>query len=111
MTSQKFVAFMEKLLERTKAGQIKWERYSEFSTWASSQKSFSCVIGTMSVTILSSEDLEMIEFVIKYDSSMPATSLDVEADEEQRIAKRLVNYLYDLFPNLEKSIDKFLTEF
>ena len=65
----------------------------------------------MSVTILSSEDLEMIEFVIKYDSSMPATSLDVEADEEQRIAKRLVNYLYDLFPNLEKSIDKFLTEF
>ena len=75
------------------------------------EKSFSCVIGTMSVTILSSEDLEMIEFVIKYDSSMPATSLDVEADEEQRIAKRLVNYLYDLFPNLEKSIDKFLTEF
>lgn len=42
---------------------------------------------------------------------MPATSLDVKADEEQRIAKRLVNYLYDLFPNLEKSIDKFLTEF
>ncbi len=111
MTSQKFVAFMEKLLERTKAGQIKWERYSEFSTWASSQKSFSCVIGSMRVSILSNEDLEIIKVVIIYDSSMPATSLDVKADEEQRIAKRLVNYLYDLFPNLEKSIDKFLTEF
>lgn len=111
MTSQKFVAFMEKLLEVTKAGQIKWERYSGRTSWASSKKSFSCDVGTMGVTILSSEDLEEIEFIINYDPSMPATSLDVEADEEQRIAKRLVNYLYDLFPNLEKSIDKFLTEF
>ena len=65
----------------------------------------------MRVSILSNEDLEIIKVVIIYDSSMPATSLDVKADEEQRIAKRLVNYLYDLFPNLEKSIDKFLTEF
>ena len=114
MTSQKFIAFMEKLLTKTKSGEIVWTRLHTIPDgigWASTKKSFSCVAGTMNVVLYVSEGLDFITFCIEYDPSMPYASLDAISSEERQVALRLVNYIYDLFPNLEKSIDQFLADF
>lgn len=108
MTSQKFIAFMEKLLTMTKTGEIVWSRCQNCPDWASAKKSFSCIAGTMNVDLYTNDDLDIIAFCIEYDPSMPCASLDANSNEERQIALRLVNYIYDLFPNLEKSIDQFL---
>ena len=114
MTAEKFIAFIGKLLEKTKSGEIKWIRcslnpYDEI--WASSTKSFSCVAGTMKVDMLSDEDSDSMRFYIEYDRRLPVTTWIPESDEERQISLRLVNYVYNLFPNLEKSIDDFLNNF
>lgn len=111
MTSQKFIAFIEKLLTKTKTGEIRWNRLSRTPAWASSNKSFSCNAGDMDIKLCSDEDCDSITFYIAYDSDMPTSSIDVETDEERQVAIRLINYIYDLFPNLEKAIDRFLDNF
>lgn len=113
MNPEKFVAFLEKLLEKTKQGRIKWKRYDpdpEWEAWASEEMSFSCIAGKMEITMLSGEDTDNIEFGITYDSSLPEVSLEASTDEEHQVALRLLNYVYNQFPNLEKSIDEFLNE-
>lgn len=113
MTSEKFIAFMEKLLEKTKAGDIKWERYltrNPSEAWACTTKSFSCIAGTMKVNMLSDEDADVIEFSIKYDDTLPISIWEIEGGRERQVALRLVNYVYNQFPNLEKSIDQFLSD-
>lgn len=112
MTTEKFAAFMEKLLEKTKRGEIKWKRYSptSFERWASETKSFSCVAGAMCVDMLSSEDFDSIYFNISYDKNVPTVSLTPDSDETSQIALRLATYVYNQFPNLEKCVDQFLND-
>lgn len=113
MNSEKFVALLEKLLEKTKQEKIKWKRYDpdpEWEPWASEERSFSCNTGKMEITMLSGEGTDNIEFDITYDSSLPRASLEVSTDAEHQVALRLLNYVYNQFPNLEKSIDEFLSE-
>lgn len=113
MNHPKFVALMEKLLDKTKKGQIKWYRISPIvfdAKWASKTKSFSCLAGTMEITILSNDEVDSILFNIKYDKNIDIVSLTPETDEEHQIAVRLINYVYNLFPNLDKAIDQFLME-
>ena len=113
MTTEKFIAFMEKLLEKTKDGSLKWKRYpcpNPSEAWANSTKSFSCKAGTMLVRMLCSENFEIIQFIISYDESLPDASLDPDSAETNRVALRLANYVYDQFPNLENSIDRFLND-
>lgn len=113
MTTEKFVALLEKLLQKTKDGKIKWKRYTvdpEFESWASDKKSFSCTAGTMKIDMLSDDDSDNICFFISYDPNLPEVSYSPQTDEELRISLRLVNYVYNQFPNLEKAIDAFLNE-
>lgn len=115
MTSAKMSAFIEKLLEKTKEGQIKWSRFPSRKNndlWASDTKSFTCMAGNMDIVLLSDEELENIVLQIRYDRNLPAVEIDMEEQPEEvrRVAIRLVNYVYNLFPNLEKSIDQFLEE-
>lgn len=112
MTTEKFIAFMEKLLEKTKDGSLKWKRHapSSFERWASETKSFSCKAGTMQVDLLCDEDFDSIRLNVCYDSSLPYVSLQPDSDETQQIALRLANYVYYQFPNLENSIDRFLND-
>lgn len=112
MTTEKFIAFMEKLLEKTKSGKIDWRRYipGGAEKWVSPTRSFVCTAGTMEVFMLCSEDLEVIHLYIKYDSTFPMAGFSVEGPEAKQVALRLVNYVYSIFPNLEESIDKFLRE-
>lgn len=111
MTPRNFIAFMEKLIEKTKSGKVQWIRVERVPAWASSHKSFFCKTGTMEITIYASEDVDVITFVIRYDPSMPSASIAVESDEERRVALRLVNFIYDSLPNLETAIDRFLNDF
>lgn len=115
MTAAKMIAFIEKLLEKTKKGEIKWSRFSisqSRDAWASLTKSFSCATGSMYIVLLCDEELENMQLRITYDRNLPNTELDIEEqpEEVQQVAKRLANYVYSLFPNLEKSIDQFLAE-
>lgn len=111
MTSEKFISFMLKLLSKTKDGTIKWSRFtpSKASDW-SQLKSFSCVAGSMQIRLLSDEESDNIQFQIRYDDGLPSAVLEPESDDEWQIALRLVNYVHDQFPNLEKSIDAFLMD-
>lgn len=111
MTSGKFISFMSKLLSKTKDGTIKWSRFtpSKASDW-SQLKSFSCVAGSMKIRLLSDEESDNIQFQIKYDDDLPFVILEPASDNEWQIALRLVNFVYDQFPNLEKSIDEFLMD-
>lgn len=115
MTSAKMLAFIEKLLDKTKKGEIKWNRFSikqSRDAWASVSKSFSCAAGGMYIVMLCDEELEYMQLRITYDRSLPNTELDMEEQPEEvrQVVKRLANYVYSLFPNLEKSIDQFLDE-
>lgn len=115
MTAAKMIAFIEKLLDKTKKGKIKWSRFSismSRDTWASNSKSFSCSAGGMYIVLLCDEELENMLLRITYDDSLPNTELDIEEQPEEvrQVVKRLANYVYNLFPNLEKSIDEFLAE-
>lgn len=113
MTSEKFVAFTKKLLEKTKTGNIKWSRCPTGcrESWASPLRSFSCAAGSMQVDMLSSEEFDDVQFNIQYDESLPSASWKPDSEEEKQVALRLMNYVYNQFPNLEKSIDEFLKDF
>lgn len=113
MTNEKFMAFIEKLLAKTKDKSIMWRRYipePDYEYWASPTKSFLCYVGSMEVRMLSNEDSDKIEFDIIYDRNVPMVILTPDTDETMEVALRLINYVYDQFPNFEKSIDQFLME-
>lgn len=112
MTSEKFISFMLKLLSKTKDGAIKWSRipHDRVLDWASQLKCFSCVAGSMQIRLFSDEESDNIQFQIRYDDDLPFAVLEPESDDEWQIALRLVNYVYNQFPNLEKSIDAFLMD-
>lgn len=114
MTEEKFIAFLDKLLRKTKFGEIVWKRHSPhpaYYSWGSNLKSFQCKAGTMSVRMIADDDYERICFDISYDMDLPSVSIEPSSDEAKQIALRLATYVYDQFPNLEKSIDQFLRDF
>ena len=113
MTPEKFIAFVNKLLQKTKNGTLEWSRCTSipnYFQWASQLKSFSCIAGSMKISLFADKELDAIRFVIKYDNNLPATTLEPVSEDERQISLRLINYVYDQFPNLEKSIDEFLME-
>lgn len=110
MDPEKHATFIEKLFEKTKAGEIKWERYSkgELGGSASKQKSFSCVIGAMNIDMLVSDDDEIIEFPIVHSGGAQAERIEAESEEEYKAALRLAKYVYGQFDALGKAIEDFL---
>lgn len=110
MDPEKHLAFIEKLFEKTKAGEIKWERYSkgELGSLASNQKSFSCVIGELNIDMLVSDDDEIIEFHIVHSEGTQDTKIEAESEDEYKAALRLAKYVYGQFDALGKAIDDFL---
>lgn len=113
MDSKKLIALLEKLLEKTKQREIRWKRYKpdqEFESWASDEKSFSCIAGTMTINLVSNDTFDKMQVDIIYDKALPIAAFNIQSDEARQITLRLLNYVYDLFPNLEKCIDEFLNE-
>jgi len=112
MNSEKFIAFVEKLLDCTKAGEIKWDRLKIHHEQGIQDKCFCCNVGNMEVSIITPKQDSDSHFLrISYDSKLSSADLRPVTQEEQVILLRLFNYVYTLFPDLETSIDKFLNDF
>lgn len=111
MTSEKIIAFLEKLLTKTKENRIEWSRSKVGSAYIS-DRCFHCFADKMHIGLVTSKmDPESPYLLIEYDSDMPTAKLEAHTSEEKVMMLRLFNYVYSLFPTLESSIDKFLNEF
>lgn len=112
MTSEKFIAFMEKLLEKTKNKEIIWYRLKIHHSLGLQDKCFYCHANNMEITLITpAKNSESISLHITYDSEIPGAELQPRNQNEEVVLLRLFNYVYSLFPNLESSIDKFLNDF
>lgn len=112
MTSEKFIAFMEKLLDCTKTGEIQWYRMNVHDQYGVKSKCFSCSTGNMEICLITpKEDPENQFLRVSYDPKIPFSDLKPKNENEKVIMLRLFNYVYSLFPNLETAIDKFLNDF
>lgn len=112
MTSEKFVAFMEKLLDCTKTGSIKWERLDIHSQLGIQNKCFFCDTKNMNIQLITPRSDPEIHFLrISYDQKIPFSDLKPGNEAEEVMMIRLFNYVYSLFPNLETAIDTFLNDF
>ena len=114
MNSEKRIAFMEKLLVATKEKKISWSRVDMHLKIGVRGKCFSCHIPgikNMEIMLMTENDSEYPYLVIYYDEEMPGSELRAENPEERSTLLRLFNYIYNLFPTLESSIDWFLENF
>ncbi len=112
MNSKKIIAFMEKLLERTKSGEIKWDRMDIHHQVGVQSKCFYCSVGDMNIYLITLRGDSEEQFLrVSYDSKLPSSELKPANEDERVMLLRLFNYVYSLFPNLETSIDKFLNDF
>ena len=112
MTSEKFIAFMEKLLDCTKTEEIQWDRMRINQNLGDQSKCFSCSTGNMEIYLITPTHDPEAKFIrISYDPKIPFSDLKPKNEDEKVILLRLFNYVYSLFPNLETAIDKFLNDF
>lgn len=111
MTSEKFIAFVEKLLDKTKNKEITWYRLKIHNSIGAQDKCFFCNVNAMEIALITPPiDLESHFLRILYDLDVPYAKLQPRNQNEETVLLRLFNYVYSLFPNLEASIDSFLND-
>lgn len=112
MTSEKFIAFTKKLLDKTKSKEIVWKRLPIHFNMGAEDKCFRCSAKNMDVSLITSaKDPELHYLRVSYDSKVPNVELRPRNQDEEVVLLRLFNYVYNLFPNLESSVDEFLNDF
>ena len=111
MTSEKFIAFTEKLLDKTKHRENVCKRLKIHFSLGAPDKCFRCSANNMEISLITAaKNTEYHYLRISYDSEVPDTELRPRNQNEEIVLLRLFNYVYSLFPNLESSIDSFLND-
>lgn len=111
MDKNKQIAFLEKVIYKTKENELKWYRLKEYeSSWlnwnADGMNSFATPISPSSeVYLLQKGDLDM---VIYPGNGLSTQSFNQEIEDIDVLVHRLYNIVYAKFPNIDSVLDDFI---
>lgn len=107
MTHEKYEAFLEAVIRKTKSGAISWERVSprQFKNLDSEQidlnRGFLCSYSGGRIRLLFTSSSDKPYCCISPDKNLPYQKIN----DDSALLLRLYNLVYDLFPSVDSFMD------